>query len=316
MGTITLELDNFINPAVGAEVSFHAISWNAGRKQSSIPSGGNLHYHSLPSGGTVEHSHEFGELIFLLSGSIIHRVNGEKQLLEPNSVVFVRPDDRHGFLPAPGAPDCELLLLSFHLELFVTISRYLEDDAFLHRYTESVLPAVFRVPESRMNELSLELLSLNAQGITPAIRKIRFKVLLAELFTRFFLPQEAAPGSSDAPEWLESLCEKMKTPDAAALRLHPGIFVQSVPQAPRPLPDRIHQRTADQPRRPAAGRLRRIDRRTGLPAELPEPEPLLPPVPETIQQHPGGIPQTRPRRPPSALILPQSICILAYPELF
>lgn len=213
MGTITLELDNFINPAVGAEVSFHAISWNAGRKQSSIPSGGNLHYHSLPSGGTVEHSHEFGELIFLLSGSIIHRVNGEKQLLEPNSVVFVRPDDRHGFLPAPGAPDCELLLLSFHLELFVTISRYLEDDAFLHRYTESVLPAVFRVPESRMNELSLELQSLNAQGITPAIRKIRFKVLLAELFTRFFLPQEAAPGSSDAPEWLESLCEKMKTPE-------------------------------------------------------------------------------------------------------
>ena len=123
MGTITLELDNFINPAVGAEVSFHAISWNAGRKQSSIPSGGNLHYHSLPSGGTVEHSHEFGELIFLLSSSIIHRVNGEKQLLEPNSVVFVRPDDRHGFLPAPGAPDCELLLLSFHVVLFVTISR-------------------------------------------------------------------------------------------------------------------------------------------------------------------------------------------------
>ena len=104
MEPITLELDNFINPAVGAEVSFHAISWNAGRRQSSIPSGGNLHYHSLPSGGTVEHSHEFGELIFVLSGTIVHRVNGEKQLLEANSLVFVRPNDRHGFLPAPGAP--------------------------------------------------------------------------------------------------------------------------------------------------------------------------------------------------------------------
>ena len=67
MQTITLELDNFINPAVGAEVSFHSISWNREHKQTSIPSGGNLHYHSLPSGGTVPHTHEFGELIFILS---------------------------------------------------------------------------------------------------------------------------------------------------------------------------------------------------------------------------------------------------------
>lgn len=93
-----------------------------------------------------------GELILILSGSIVHRVNGERQLLEANSIAFVRPDDRHGFLPAPDAPNCELLLLSFHLEFFVTISRYLEDDGFLHRYTEGVLPAVFRLPESRMNE--------------------------------------------------------------------------------------------------------------------------------------------------------------------
>ena len=212
MEPITLELDNFINPAVGAEVSYHAISWNAGRKQSSIPSGGNLHYHSLPSGGTVEHSHEFGELIFVLSGTIVHRVNGEKQPLEANSLVFVRPNDRHGFLPAPGAPGCELLLLSFHLEFFVTISRYLEDDAFLHGYTESVLPSVFRLPESRMNELSLELLSLNAQGVSPAVRKIRFKVLLADLFTHFFLPRLPA-GVADAPKWFENLCEKMRSPE-------------------------------------------------------------------------------------------------------
>ena len=74
------------------------------------------------------------------------------------------------------------------------------------------LPSVFRLPESRMNELSLELLSLNAQGISPAVRKIRFKVLLANLFTRFFLPRESA-GGADAPEWLESLCEKMRTPE-------------------------------------------------------------------------------------------------------
>lgn len=220
MRPITLELDNFINPAVGAEVSFHSISWNAGRKQSSIPSGGNLHYHSLPSGGTVEHSHEFGELILILSGSIVHRVNGDRQLLEANSIAFVRPDDRHGFLPAPDAPNCELLLLSFHLEFFVTISRYLEDDGFLHRYTEGVLPAVFRLPESRMNELSLQLLNLNSRNSTPAVRKIRFKVILVELFTRFFLAPDNAEHASRAPEWLDTLCELMRKPENFIPGLH------------------------------------------------------------------------------------------------
>ena len=199
MRPITLELDNFINPAVGAEVSFHSISWNAGRKQSSIPSGGNLHYHSLPSGGTV---------------------NGERQLLEANSIAFVRPDDRHGFLPAPDAPNCELLLLSFHLEFFVTISRYLEDDGFLHRYTEGVLPAVFRLPESRMNELSLQLLNLNSRNSTPAVRKIRFKVILVELFTRFFLAPDNAEHASRAPEWLDTLCELMRKPENFIPGLH------------------------------------------------------------------------------------------------
>ena len=61
-------------------------------------------------------------------------------------------------------------------------------------------------------ELSLELLNLNAQGVSPAVRKIRFKVLLAELFTHFFLPRQSA-GGADAPKWLENLCEKMGAPE-------------------------------------------------------------------------------------------------------
>ena len=211
MKTITLELGNFIDPAVGAEVSFHAIAWNAGRKQTSIPTGGNLHYHSFPSGGTVEHTHEFGEVILVLTGSIVHRVNGERQLLEANRIVFVRPSDRHGFLPPPDGGSCELLLLSFHLEFFVTISRYLENDEFLHRYTESVLPAVFRLPERQMNEWSLELLALPTHGMRPAERKIRFKVLLVNLFTRFFLTLE--PAAEQLPVWLAALCEKMRRPE-------------------------------------------------------------------------------------------------------
>lgn len=100
MKTKELELDNFIEETIGATVSFHAITWNRGCIPALIPSGGNINHHSMPVSGTVPHSHEFAEIIMVLNGRIYHRVNGERQLLAQNTLVFVRPADIHSFEPA------------------------------------------------------------------------------------------------------------------------------------------------------------------------------------------------------------------------
>ncbi len=215
-----LEIDGIIDPATGADVSFHTIVWKRHGVPSSISTGGNLYYHTLAASGSTEHRHECPEIILVLSGKVIHRVNGEKQLLSAGSLVFVRPGDVHGFLPAPKLEGCELLLLSFDLDIFLSLSTYLEDDSFLHKYTEPVLSAVFRVEEKQMNELSQELLSLNGAGCTPTLRRTHIKSVLVNLFARYFLNEKHYLKLEGIPDWLSQLCEKMSKPENFSAGLH------------------------------------------------------------------------------------------------
>lgn len=43
------------------------------------------------------HGHDFAEVIWVEDGSSIHRVNGQRQVLSPGDLVFIRPRDYHGF---------------------------------------------------------------------------------------------------------------------------------------------------------------------------------------------------------------------------
>ena len=48
------------------------------------------------------HTHDFGEVFWIESGTGRHEVNGTVQRLEPGSLVFVRRDDVHDFEADPG----------------------------------------------------------------------------------------------------------------------------------------------------------------------------------------------------------------------
>ena len=41
------------------------------------------------------HCHEFDELFFIFRGRAIHNINGQHQVIEKGSLVFIRPDDTH-----------------------------------------------------------------------------------------------------------------------------------------------------------------------------------------------------------------------------
>ena len=212
MKTKTLELDTFIDPALGAAVSVHSISWRDSGDPEASPSDGNQHFHHFSTTGTRPHSHEFCEIVFVLNGKVIHCVNGEEQHLREGDALFIRPDDIHFFKPEKKAPPCEIMLLSFQLEFFATISHYLEDDGFLHSYTESVVPPIFSISEPKLRELSNVLQSIADTALPLSYRKIRLKVILAQLLTEYFLPFS---GTSDEefPFWLQQLCEKMNEPE-------------------------------------------------------------------------------------------------------
>ena len=48
------------------------------------------------------HNHDFFEYFFLTSGSTGHIINGKKEILTRGNLVFIRPDDCHGFYKLEG----------------------------------------------------------------------------------------------------------------------------------------------------------------------------------------------------------------------
>lgn len=205
------ERDTFINDQVGADISYHSITWNESGTPVLIPSGGNINYHSLPVSGTLPHAHDFAEIIFILSGRIEHHVNGECDLLKTGNISFVRPTDVHFFKPY-RREKCEIIILAYRLELFLTLSEYLENDTFLKQFTAPVTPWVFLLEGPEFTELCNRMLAVNSEMLNPYYKKIRIKIIMAELFTRFFIDEMNLLSERQVPDWLEDLCEKMRNP--------------------------------------------------------------------------------------------------------
>ena len=208
-----LQRNNYVDAATGANISFHSIHWNRGSKQSSIPTGGNLVFHTIPVKGTRQHTHEFAEVILILSGSIRHVVNGEPCKLHAGNLVFIRPSDVHCFQPIDRTP-CELVNFAFSLELLLSLSKYVENDSFMHRFTAPVLPPSFELSRADADEMGSQLLRLNSGGLEPiSVTKIKIKIILADLFTKFFLEETYILQEQQIPDWLEELCIEMQHPE-------------------------------------------------------------------------------------------------------
>ncbi len=211
--TTLVESTDLLDPALGALVGGHEIRWERNGVSRRIRLGGNLFFHTEPESGTLSHGHDFLEIMLVTSGALTHRVNGERQILESGNLLFIRPGDVHGFSPAPGAPRCEFILLDFELELFLTLSQYLENDAFLQRLTAPVLPPTFLPETDFAQDLGNRLLRFNSGNAGVHLSKIRLKILLAELMARFFLDDRNRLRESQVPDWLEVLCRKMRQPE-------------------------------------------------------------------------------------------------------
>lgn len=208
--TIALASDNFVHVPAGASITFHRLVWEGGRKPESIQAGSDLRYHSLVGDATALHTHEFAEFFLVLSGKIKHIINSEEQDLQSGTLVFIRPTDVHGF-ERLGEAACELVNVAFRLEFLLDLSEYLGNDFFLRRYTGPVVSPVFKLSMSETEELAVRLIRMNAlQNTSVDLARLKIKIMLAEIFTRFFLEVDSSGGHHDRPVWFDQLCLDMK----------------------------------------------------------------------------------------------------------
>ncbi len=202
--------EGWLDPAISARITCHEMTWSAGREFRLIQAGGDLYFHQVPRSGTTPHCHDFSEIVLVNSGSLIHKVNGDRQELTSGDIVFMRPDDVHAFVPDGRSDKFEVVLLDFDLELFLSLSVYLENDAFLQQLTASVLPPSFKLDPAASAQLYSRLLKLNSPSIPPHLRKIKLKILLGELYSRFFIDEVNLLSEAQVPDWLEDLCAVMR----------------------------------------------------------------------------------------------------------
>lgn len=211
MDTFRQESEGWLDPSIGGRITCHEIVWAAdGVARGALQAGGNLYHHRIPDHRTAPHSHDFAEIVLVNSGAALHRVNGEEQRLAAGDLVFIRPDDRHGFAAAPASERVEIVLLSFELEVLLGLSVYLENDVFLQAWTAPVLPPRFGLEPAETGTLYARLLRLNNTAQSPVLRKIRLKILLGELYARFFIDEAERVRATHVPAWLGKLCDAMR----------------------------------------------------------------------------------------------------------
>lgn len=211
MNTQRLSGEGWLDPVLDARITCRRFTWNQSKKYESIQMGNDLYLMNVPEKGTSLHSRDFAEIMLISRGSLRQRVNGEYQLLTGGTLCFLRPDDEQMFLPDENNSDCEIVFADFKLELFLSFSIFFENDVFLRKLTEPVLPPCFHLSPDEAGSLFARLLKVNSITCAPSGRKIKLKLLLANLFSCYFLDEGTLLTDVQVPDWLEYLCSEMRS---------------------------------------------------------------------------------------------------------
>jgi AraC family cel operon transcriptional repressor len=213
MKKLFLENKDFIPKPVGANVTYHKLEFSARDNPFSMILGGGIKYTNPGIARTIEHSHDFAEITLLLNGRVKHLVNGETHELSPGTLIFTKTMDSHCFEIFAGEA-CELINFCFDIELLKDFSLYMGNDYFLKRFTAPVVPPSFKLSVEETEKTAEKFFKINREQTGDlTMAKLQSKVLLADLFSSYFLQPENSLIQAGAPGWFMDLCDNMKKPE-------------------------------------------------------------------------------------------------------
>jgi AraC family cel operon transcriptional repressor len=151
------------------------------------------------------HMHEFAEILLLVKGHLLHEVNGGHRLLQPGSLVFVRPYDLHRLLPV-NSERTVFASLTLASEALRELMGYLHAPTLLHRFENAPAAPSRELPadEARALMLRMERIS-NEQAVNPEYSTVLARVLAAHLFAEYLPDPAPAERKHLPPVWLERL---------------------------------------------------------------------------------------------------------------
>lgn len=161
---------------------------------------------------TEPHSHDFYEMICLLSGSCVHIVNGFEVNCSEGDVFLLRPCDVHSFRDqGDGTNIAALSVAEPEVEQFITAYGFENDAVFDRQETPTEVPRtiVRRIERQGFSELCDSVFTIPESRQTPLCR-----VLLGEFFGRY-IKDRAGIDSVMPPSFSAILAEMNHLPNAA-----------------------------------------------------------------------------------------------------
>jgi len=162
------------------------------------------------------HTHDFAEVFWIENGSGMHELNGRTEVIESGTLLFIRPEDQHGFHCGPG--NSPFTISNFALPVKVATE-------WRQRWTNYGLPRTPWAPghspprwnllREQLSALAIIARELGEAPITP-LACDRFLSALAQEIYRQNTPGHIRTG---APEWLAQAVSRMHEPTNLAAGL-------------------------------------------------------------------------------------------------
>jgi len=160
------------------------------------------------------HSHDYYEIFLTISGTVTHKINGKTTKLPEGSLVFIRPDDIHGYLyETPQSTRTAYVNLTFTRETANSLFEYLSDSFPRESLLTSSMPPTVQLATTEKKQILSQISELNLVNWSDKkALKLRMRAILADIFVRYFsdMPDKQQPR---IPLWLSELMETMKNPD-------------------------------------------------------------------------------------------------------
>ena len=150
------------------------------------------------------HWHDYHEVFVVERGRVRHFINGDVEMLERGTVVFIRPEDTHAF-QSVGDPHCLIINVMCRRETIEHLgARYGHEFGNKFFWSSSDLPFQHDLSSPRMERVVNSAMDLQTGRRTLA----RLELFMLSVMTRVMDDASALPQA--APAWLSSACEAVR----------------------------------------------------------------------------------------------------------
>ena len=160
------------------------------------------------------HDHDFFEFFLVESGNVVHRINGETEILRPGDLRLILPRDTHQLVPEKGKEfsiyNCNIETMLFQNCFHLLTGGGLSPDDLRHTIHPN---------EADRRALLDGILHVTLYQNTPKVFQTRLagRVLIVQVLKMFL---ELHDEENDRPQWLERLCIQMQKSENLQCGVH------------------------------------------------------------------------------------------------